>query len=141
MKEGGSESQTRSGSRVYDDLSPLSVVRSCYAFKRQFFKRNNMDRYAFSFTKPEVPKFVVGNLNITPNAKASLSHEEVLAALKRHMLGDWGDMEPDDIAANNTALQDGGRLFSAYTSTLGTRFWIITEDDHAHTTILLPEDY
>jgi hypothetical protein len=100
-----------------------------------------MDRYAIPFRKPEVPKFIVGNLNITQNAQAQLSHDDVIAALKRHMLGDWGEMEPEDIAANDAALTSGGRLFSAYTSSSGQRFWIITEDDRTHTTVLLPEDY
>jgi hypothetical protein len=33
------------------------------------------------------------------------------------------------------------RLFSVYTSTSGTRFWIITEADRSVTTVLLPDDY
>jgi hypothetical protein len=100
-----------------------------------------MDRYAVSFHKPEVPKFIAGNLYITPNAKEKLSHEEVLAGLKRHMMADWGELDDEDKAANNAALSDGGRLFSAYHTASGTKFWIITEADREHTTILLPEDY
>lgn len=62
-------------------------------------------------------------------------------ALRRHMRGDWGEVDQDDAALNNIALTNGGRLLSAYTSTDGKRFWIITEADRSATTILLPEEY
>jgi hypothetical protein len=43
--------------------------------------------------------------------------------------------------ANDTALREGGRLFSAYGQG-EERCWIITEADHRSvTTVLLPEDY
>jgi hypothetical protein len=100
-----------------------------------------MDGFAVSFPRGEVPRFSCGNLAITPNAKASLLHEDVLTALKRHLLGDWGDLERADLVANDVALRNGERLLSAYTSATGVRFWIITEADRSYTTILLPEDY
>lgn len=87
------------------------------------------------------PKFTLGKLCITPNAKESLSHDDTLDALRRHAVGDWGNLDFEDKAANEAALQCGGRLFSAYISCSGARFWIITEADRSYTTILLPEDY
>lgn len=100
-----------------------------------------MDRYATVFKKPERPQFIAGNLGITANAKSVLSHEDIAASLKRHMLGDWGELEDEDKAANEAALQHGGRLLSRYTSTSGVAHYVITEADRSHTTILLPEDY
>jgi len=34
--------------------------------------------------------------------------------LRRHLNGDWGDLEPEDRQANDAALRDGDRLFSSY---------------------------
>ena len=68
-----------------------------------------------------------------------LRTEEVLTALSRHAQGDWGDLLPEDTLANELALMQGGRLFSAYGQG-HDRFWIITAADRALTTVLLPQD-
>jgi hypothetical protein len=85
-------------------------------------------------------RFPLGQVAITANASLRLSTEEVFTALKRHASGDWGDLCPEDSLANDTALQHGGRLFSAYGQG-EHRFWVITEADRSVTTVLLPEDY
>lgn len=82
----------------------------------------------------------LGQVVITANASLRLSTEEVLAALRRHAAGDWGDLCPEDAITNDHALHEGGRLLSAYGDG-EYRFWIITEADRSVTTILLPEDY
>jgi hypothetical protein len=84
--------------------------------------------------------FSLGQVAITSNASLRLSTEEVLRALHRHACGDWGNLCPEDTLANDAALQQGGRLFSAYGQG-EDRFWIITEADRSVTTVLLPEDY
>ena len=84
--------------------------------------------------------FPLGQLAFTGNASRLLSTEEVWTALSRHTAGDWGDLCPEDTLANDTALHQGGRLFSAY-GQAETRFWVITEADRSVTTVLLPEDY
>lgn len=85
-------------------------------------------------------RFPLGQLAITANASLRLSTEEVVTALKRHASGDWGDLCPEDTLANDTSLDQGGRLFSAY-GWGENRMWIITEADRSVTTVLLPEDY
>lgn len=85
-------------------------------------------------------RFPLGQVAITANASVRLSTEEVFTALKRHASGDWGNLCPEDTLANETALDQGGRLFSAYGQG-ENRFWIITEADRSVTTVLLPEDY
>jgi hypothetical protein len=85
-------------------------------------------------------RFPLGQVAITANASLQLSTEAVFAALSRHASGDWGDMCPEDTLANDTALDHGGRLFSAYGQG-ADRFWVITEADRSVTTVLLPEDY
>jgi hypothetical protein len=86
-------------------------------------------------------KFLLGRIVATPNLLASVPNLEILSALERHVRGDWGTLDAEDRDANENALKHGGRLFSAYHSTQGVKFWIITEWNRAVTTVLLPEDY
>ena len=86
-------------------------------------------------------KFPTGQIVITPNALGKLTADEILNALNRHVLGDWGDLDKEDKLENDIALEKGFRLMSAYTSNDGLKFWIITEADRAVTTVLMPEDY
>jgi hypothetical protein len=86
-------------------------------------------------------KFYLGKFSMTASASQTLDLEDVLIALKRHHEGDWGDLCDEDTASNEFALQNGGRLFSAYHDPKGVKFWIITEADRNSTTVLLPDDY
>lgn len=91
------------------------------------------------------PLFPLGQVVITANAKATLERRRqfpiVQTMLNRHALGDWGDLDAEDIQANNEGLTDGDRLLSVYQFEDGFKVWIITEADRSATTILLPEDY
>lgn len=84
---------------------------------------------------------LLGQIVATPNALAHVPGPEIAQALARHQSGDWGELDKHDREANDTALQDGSRLLSAYRSKAGEKFWIITEADRSATTILMPEDY
>jgi hypothetical protein len=86
-------------------------------------------------------KFQPGRLTATPGVLQEITRDEILTALQRHLVGDWGDVSPVDHKANDDAVRDGGRLFSVYHSTDGVKFWIITEGDRSMTTTLLPEEY
>ena len=73
-------------------------------------------------------------------------HAFISKCISRHRLGDWGDCRSDDAALNDTALRDGGRLFSVYHIPQGlyaleSKVWIITEHDRSYTTVLFPSDY
>jgi hypothetical protein len=83
----------------------------------------------------------LGRTVATPAALAAVSQPDILAALRRHAAGDWGNVDPDDRAANDLALATGGRLLSVYESAEETTFWVITEADRSVTTVLLPDDY
>ena len=88
-----------------------------------------------------IPKFELGGCHITSNARAHLTQDDVLRALRRHQGGDWGDVNQHDRQANELALKEGSRLVSVYHSATGVKFYIITEADRSMTTVLLPEDY
>lgn len=86
------------------------------------------------------PCFPLGRLLITPGAQAAFSREEVFSAVARHRQGDWGTLCKEDCRRNNSALRNGGRIFSAY-QYHEEKLWIITEADRSATTILLPHEY
>ena len=89
------------------------------------------------------PRFRLGMVLITPGAILALAeaNQSALALLERHAYGDWGELAPEDWQANEDALQEDTRLFSAYTLTTGERIWVITEWDRSATTVLLPSEY
>jgi hypothetical protein len=86
-------------------------------------------------------RFPSGDIVATPGAIETVGSLEMSLALTRHLQCDWGDLDKEDISANNRALEQGGRLVSAFKTQGGTKFWIITEADRSVTTILLPEEY
>ena len=93
-------------------------------------------------SKPR-PLFRLGNLYLTPGAIEVLgkSHQDVTELLRRHVTGDWGDLDDEDKQMNQDALDCGARIFSAYVIGKGEKVWVITEADRASTTILLPSEY
>ena len=90
-----------------------------------------------------VKPFVLGQLLATPGALAAIERAGQMPAtfINRHASGDWGEMCNDDWALNDEALESGGRLHSAYRTSLDVRLWVITESDFSATTILLPDEY
>jgi hypothetical protein len=60
--------------------------------------------------------------------------------LSRHVRGDWGDVPPEDAAANQASIERGTRILSSYKVASDT-VWIITEADRAYTTLLFPSEY
>jgi hypothetical protein len=62
--------------------------------------------------------------------------------LLRHRRGDWGELDAEDITANNLAARRGHRVLSAYTlPPTQQKIWIISEYDRSVSTILLPDEY
>lgn len=86
-------------------------------------------------------RFSMGRLRATQGALDAVGVKDIAIALDRHLKGDWGDVCEEDKHYNNEALKDGTRLFSAYHTSEGLRFWIITEADRSATTVLLPDEY
>ena len=95
-------------------------------------------------------KFEMGRLVMTTALQNDLNetdterswHDELNLFVSRHLFGDFGDMDEEDTASNNRAIETGAdRVFSSYTTTKGIKLWIITEWDRSYTTILRPADY
>src|SRR2546429_7611701 len=85
-------------------------------------------------------KFSLGHIMATVSALRAIPKIEMLAALDRHVQGDWGEQSVASWNANDYAMRRGGSLFSVYRSRTGIAFWIITEPDRLLTTVLLPEN-
>ena len=87
--------------------------------------------------------FPLGQIVATPGALAALERAKQTPTcfLARHAIGDWGELEPTDMAENEYSVAHGFRLLSSYQTDAGERLWIITEADRSATTLLLPDEY
>jgi hypothetical protein len=87
--------------------------------------------------------FPLGQIVATPGALAALERAKQPAAsfLDRHAIGDWGELDPADIAENDFSMAHQFRVLSSYQTDAGERLWVITEADRSVTTLLLPEEY
>lgn len=83
----------------------------------------------------------LGTVVATAGVLDTIPAIDLLTALCRHEAGDWGQLCDEDWMANELSLVKGGRLLSAYASSAGGLFWIVTEADRTYTTLLLPEEY
>ena len=98
-----------------------------------------------------VARFKLGRVVCTQGANNLIAEDSrfakfVMESLGRHSRGDWGNLGKEDRIANERALVDGSRLFSAYEADGLPKTWIITEalgDDgcRASTCILFPDEY
>ena len=88
-------------------------------------------------------KFPLGRLLSTPGALRAFTEagENPADYLSRHVAGDWGDLEAEDKAENEFAIDRHLRIFSAYTLGSSVEIWVITEADRSRTTTLLPSEY
>ena len=86
-------------------------------------------------------QFASPQVSITSGAKAAFeeSGEQPAKYLDRHFSGDFG--ESPDLELNQQNMASGGMVMSIYTLSTGVRFYIITDDGHLMTTLLLPHEY
>ena len=89
------------------------------------------------------PLFSLGKVVATPGALSALVANETCpsALIARHLTGDWGELDEEDIEANNKAVASGERILSAYHLKDNTKLYVITEWDRSCTTLLLPSEY
>lgn len=89
------------------------------------------------------PLIALGRLVATPGALKRLEEHAVAPAalLGRHVMGDWGVLEPEDVATNDASVLQGLRVLSSYPLSSDVSIWIITEADRSVTTLLLPSEY
>ena len=89
----------------------------------------------------------LGRIVATAAVASAVPHEVIVGLLDRHAARDWGDLDPEDKAANDSDHSHAeGRLFSSYKTEEHGTIWVITEDlrgegDGPITTVLFPDDY
>ena len=88
-------------------------------------------------------RFALGRTVATPGSLAALTEtgQSPSEFIRRHVSGDWGDVDAEDQQSNEDALLHGERLLSAYRTVKGVKLWVITEADRSSTCILLPDEY
>lgn len=87
--------------------------------------------------------FSPGQIVATPGALEALNeaNQDPEPFLIRHLSGDWSEMDKEDQQANQNAITNGTRIFSAYKLSTDVKIWIITEWNRSVTTFLLPAEY
>lgn len=97
--------------------------------------------------KATKPLFDLGQCLSTPRVLSHLTQHCIFPAalLSRHQHGDWGNVDAEDVKANDQAVQSGARILSSYLVAFVV-VWCITEaeDDRGHraaTTLLFPDEY
>ena len=86
------------------------------------------------------PFFSIGRIGLIGVAVVRVPWDDVIMAMAKHEHGKWGEVSPKQWLANDLAVANGGRICSAYYSSCGDKFWLITSADRRHTTVLMPED-
>lgn len=91
---------------------------------------------------PNLPLFSLGQIVATPALLRHFEQHQIDARhyLKRHVTGDFGDIDEEDKAENQLSIKQGFRILSAYTIA-GERVWIITEADRSATTLMFASEY
>ena len=94
-------------------------------------------------TARTITPFALGEVVATRGAIAAMeaAGQHPLVFLVRHLVGDWGEVCPEDWRLNDEGVGNGDRLLSAYRTVKDERIWIITESDRRVTTFLLPDEY
>jgi hypothetical protein len=92
---------------------------------------------------PFEPLFRFGALALSAGVDSLTRSEQLdpLIYLRRHLSGDWGDLDEKDLQSNDVAMIYGNRLLSSYRITPDQTIWIITEADRSLTTVLFPDEY
>lgn len=84
------------------------------------------------------PVYRLGQVVLSPSARAKASDDEVATALLRHSRVAWGKRLPR--SQQTGPRLDGCRVLSAYRTGSGSLLLIITEANRALTRVFLPGD-
>lgn len=90
---------------------------------------------------PTKIKFCPGTVVATLGALEIATNEQIHELLTRHLTGDWGDVDPEDAKANESALKHDLRILSSYKLPGDRKLWVLTEADRSQTTVLTPGEY
>ena len=92
------------------------------------------------------PLFHLGTVIATAQVISSLDEQTILAIVRRHAMGDWGDLCHEDRMSNIMAIERDERILSRYNlEQFGYEgledAYVITEADRSYTTVLFISEY
>lgn len=90
--------------------------------------------------------FHLGNVAATTQVVSSLDEQTILAIVRRHAIGDWGDICHEDRMSNIMAIERDERILSRYNlEQFGYErledVYVITEADRSYTTVMFTSEY
>ena len=87
-----------------------------------------------------IKKFETGVVMVSMEAMKALSKREIRKAIKRHQSCDWG--ESGYMKEQEAAIRRKQEIVSVYRSySKDQPYFVITDDDHTFTFVLMPEEY
>ena len=86
-------------------------------------------------------RFQPGTIVATVGALQVADNRAIRELLRRHLAGDWGDVDKDDAAANERAVKHGERILSSYRTESGEKLWVETTADRSSTCVMTPGEY
>ena len=81
------------------------------------------------------PSFSPGRIILDHRSSKKLTSEDVIPALSRHVLGDWGKVSERCRKGNQIALWNSQPIRSIYFSSDGVTFSVVTSGDRSITTV------
>lgn len=87
------------------------------------------------------PLFQLGTTTVSLEAQDLLHPQDVHLGVRRHALGDWGELGDSERQENDIGLSFGLRVVSLFRDRWGQKFYVITEADRSATRVLLPTAY
>ena len=92
------------------------------------------------------PLFHLGSVSATAQVVSSLDEQTILAIVRRHAMGDWGDICREDRMSNMMAIERDERILSKYNlEQFGyeglENVYVITEADRSYTTVMFTSEY
>lgn len=85
--------------------------------------------------------FILGTICLTPGVRESIAVQDVSSALQFHRNKNWPRVSEDGWVENEYVMAEKFSWQSAYYSSDGIEFWIITAGDHDKTWVLLRSEY
>lgn len=122
-------------------LVAVLVGEAIYRWVRPYLLNEGSDKGS-----KEVEAFELGEQDVSQGVEAlmeNIGNPPVTKCLRRHQLGDWGEIDDENRRLNSLSLEEGGSLGfeSAYRMEDGTVLRISTFEDCSGTLLLTDEEY
>lgn len=127
---------------VYEFLGDIAIVaRGEDDFISLTSEQIEICRTILNSAEPyNIQLFELGVCSVTSGANKHLTQDQMYRLLQRHSTGDFGELCEEDIQTNMNSIKYGTRVLSKYTVD-DREYYVITEADRSHTTILLTDEY